>query len=230
GFILAEDGRKMSKRYGNVINPDDVVATYGADAFRTYEMFMGPFENTVAWNTASIAGTTRFIERVWRAQELVVEKNTDTLDTLLNQTIKKVSADITAFKFNTAVSQMMILLNAIEKEKTIGKKQWEAFLQLLAPFAPHVTEELWEKIGHKESIHISTWPTHDESKLVSSTAQVAVQVNGKLRATIELETGVGEMEALDAARADQNVAKWLALGKEEKAVYVHGKIVSFVVR
>lgn len=229
GFILAEDGRKMSKRYGNVINPDDVVKTYGADAFRTYEMFMGPFENTVAWSTASIVGTSRFIERVWRLQDIVTENNSEALDVLLNQTIKKVSADIEAFKFNTAVSQMMILLNAIEKEKMLGKKQWGIFLQLLAPFAPHITDELWEKLGHKDSIHVSPWPEADESKIVATTVTVAVQVNGKVRAKISLAPDVGEAEALEAARNEPAVAKWLALGKEVKAVYVAGKVVNFVV-
>ncbi len=125
---------------------------------------------------------------------------------------------------------MMILLNAIEKEKTIGKKQWEIFLQLLAPFAPHITDELWEKLGHSESIHISQWPVADESKIIQGIAHVAVQVNGKVRATIEISPEAGESEALAAARADQNVQKWLALGKEVKAVYVPGKVINFVVQ
>jgi leucyl-tRNA synthetase len=230
GFILAEDGRKMSKRYGNIINPDDIVASYGADAFRTYEMFMGPFENTVAWSTASIAGTTRFIERIWRAQDIVQEAEVANLSVLLHQTIQKVTNDIEAFKFNTAVSQLMIFLNTVEKEKAIGKAQWEAFLKLLAPFAPHTTEELWEKAGHDESIHLAAWPEFDQAKAATSRVTVAVQVNGKVRGSIELAPGVGEREALAAARAEPNVAKWLSLGREVKAVYVAGKIVSFVVQ
>lgn len=241
GFILAEDGRKMSKRYGNVINPTDVVKTYGADAFRTYEMFMGPFENTVAWSTASITGTARFIDRVWRLSESVSADggapqgdgpraaNAEALEVLLQQTIKKVGEDIEAFKFNTAVSQMMILLNAMEKETAIAKRQFEQFLQVLAPFAPHITDELWEKLGHTESIHTSQWPTYDPEKTIASTVTVAVQVNGKMRATIELAKDASEDEALSMARAHADVASKLAEGQEKRAVYVPGKIINFVV-
>jgi len=229
GFILAEDGRKMSKRYGNVINPTDVVATYGADAFRVYEMFMGPFENTVAWSTASIAGTTRFIERVWRLQDKVQSNDTAALNPLVHQTIKKVGEDIEVFKFNTAVSQMMILLNAIEKEGVIGREQWEMFLQLLSPFAPHTTEELWERLGRTESIHTSVWPIFDAARLVADRVVLAVQVNGKVRGTLEVALGAGEEEVLSAARTDAKIALWLAGGEERKALYVPGKIVSFVI-
>ncbi len=228
GFILAEDGRKMSKRYGNVINPTDVVATYGADAFRVYEMFMGPFENTVAWSTNSIAGTTRFVERVWRMGEKVQAEPVATLDATLNQTIKKVGDDIEAFKFNTAVSQMMIFLNAAEKEGALGKAQWESFLAILAPFAPHTTDELWEMLGHTESIHATTWPSFDLSKLQESRVQIAIQVNSKVRGTIALAPDTPKEEALKAARAEEGVSKWLRQGKEAKAVYVPGKIINFV--
>ena len=228
GFILAEDGRKMSKRYGNVINPTDVVATYGADAFRVYEMFMGPFENTVAWSTASIAGTTRFIERVWRAQDVLSTHSVDTINPLLQQTIQKVTTDIEAFKFNTAVSQMMILLNAIEKEG-VGREQWEIFLRLLAPFAPHVTDELWERLGNSSSIHASPWPIFDTLKAVSGVALVAVQVNGKLRATLELTPTTLEAEAVTTARSIPAVAKWLEGVTVKRVVYVQAKIINFVV-
>jgi len=229
GFILAEDGRKMSKRYGNVINPTDVVATYGADAFRVYEMFMGPFENTVAWSTNSIVGTTRFVERVWRMGEKVQAESVSALDATLNQTIKKVGDDIEAFKFNTAVSQMMIFLNAVEKEGAIGKAQWEAFLAILAPFAPHTTDELWEALGHNESIHTTAWPAFDSSKLQESRVQIAVQINSKVRGTVELAPDTPQDVALAAARDVPGVAKWLEGGREVKAVYVPGKIISFVV-
>ncbi len=229
GFILAEDGRKMSKRYGNVINPSEVVATYGADSFRVYEMFMGPFENTVAWNTASIAGTTRFIERVWRMQEKVQDASVVALEPILHQTIKKVSADIEAFKFNTAVSQMMIALNAMEKVSAIGRGQWESFLQLLAPFAPHTTDELWEKLGHSDSIHISSWPQFDESKIEAGVTTVAIQINGKLRTTIELSADAEKETALAAARQHPDISSKLAARKEIKAIYVPGKIINFVI-
>lgn len=229
GFILAEDGRKMSKRYGNVINPTDVVKTYGADAFRTYEMFMGPFENTVAWSTASITGTARFIDRIWRISEKVSPgTNLNLSEALLHQTIKKVTTDIESFKFNTAVSQLMILLNAIEAGG-IDAKQWDVFLRLLAPFCPHVTEELWERLGNKESIHIASWPTYDESKLVENMVTVAVQINGKTRATVKISKDASKDEVLSMANAHPDIASRIGEGKEMKVVYVPGKIINFVV-
>ncbi|HVY72430.1 MAG TPA: class I tRNA ligase family protein [Candidatus Paceibacterota bacterium] len=261
GFILAEDGRKMSKRYGNVINPTDVVNTYGADAFRAYEMFMGPFENTVAWSTASIAGTARFIERVWKlgasveasegapqgdgprteqipSKESVYPESASNTEALLHQTIKKVGEDIEAFKFNTAVSQMMIFLNAAEKTHSTGseqegglsREQWEIFLRLLAPFAPHVTEELWEKLGHTDSIHMAPWPQFDPALLASGTVTVAVQVNGKIRGSIELTTSATEDEALTLARSNPSVSKHLTGKQEAKAIYVPRKIINFVLK
>jgi leucyl-tRNA synthetase len=229
GFILAEDGRKMSKRYGNIINPDDVVAQYGADTFRLYEMFIGPFENTTLWNTNAIVGTARFVERVWRLHEKIVDEQVPALDSIIEQAVKKVSEDIEAFKFNTAISQMMICLNAFEKEGTVGRMQWEKFLQIFAPFAPHIADELWEDLGHAESIHISAWPSADVSKLVSATVTIAVQINGKVRGSIELATDAPEAEALAAARANPAVAAWLAKGKEVKTIYVPGRIINFVV-
>ena len=181
GFILAEDGRKMSKRYGNVINPDDVIAEYGADAFRIYEMFMGPFENTTAWSTASIKGTARFVERIWRLQEKVSPEPVPSLEVLLHETVRKVGTDIEAFKFNTAVSQMMVFLNAAEEAGAIGKEQWSMLLRILAPLAPHVTEELWEKAEGVGSIHLAPWPQFDESLLAANKHEITVQVNGKRR-------------------------------------------------
>ncbi len=223
GFILAEDGRKMSKRYGNVINPDDVVREHGADAFRVYEMFMGPFENTVAWSTKSLVGAERFIDRVWRLAQRVGEGALD--ETVLHQTIKKVSEDIEAFKFNTAVSQMMICLNAAE-EQGIAKEQWLAFLRLLAPFAPHITEELWQRARQKGSVHTALWPEFDPAKIVAATVRMGVQVDGKLRATIDLSPSASQDEATSLAKADPMVAKWLGAG-EARVVYVPGKILSF---
>ena len=204
GFILAEDGRKMSKRYGNVINPTDVIANYGADAFRVYEMFMGPFENTVAWSTSSIAGTTRFIERIWK---LALQPLSDTpanlyLETILHQTAKKIGEDIEAFKFNTAVSQMMICLNAMEKAEGVHKGQWKAFIRLLAPFAPHVAEELWERLGEEYSVHQAVWPQYDPRKLISEQIVLAVQVNGKVRGTISLPIDTLEEVAIQVAQKD----------------------------
>jgi leucyl-tRNA synthetase len=231
GFILAEDGKKMSKRLGNVINPTDVIATYGADSFRLYEMFMGPFENTVAWSTASIAGTTRFIERVWRLAEQPRSEETATpeLEAILHTTAKNVGQDIEAFKFNTAVSQMMICLNAMEKVDGIRAGQWKAFVRLLAPFAPHIAEELWERLGEPYSVHQASWPQFDVSKMTSGKNKVAIQVNGKIRSTFELSSEIDEGGALALARANPVIAKWLGRGRELKAIYVPNKIISFVV-
>ncbi len=236
GFILAEDGRKMSKRYGNVINPDDVVKTYGADSFRIYEMFMGPFENTVAWSTASIVGTTRFIERIWKigtSGGIVGGFAAEALSILLHQTIKKVSEDIEAFKFNTAVSQMMVFLNAVEKEGNIGKEAWGDFLKLLCPFAPHVASELWEMGGYEGDISLASWPAYNPNKLVASSITLAVQVNGKVRGTIALSPEASKEEAIAAAYKEEALLKWLPAPLQEgdsgvKVIYVQGRILNFV--
>lgn len=227
GFILAEDGRKMSKRYGNVINPDDVVAEHGADAFRIYEMFMGPFENTIRWSAKNLVGSRRFIERVWKLQSFVQDAPAESLEVELHKTIAKVGEDIESFKFNTAVSQMMIFLNAAEAAKAIGREQWSIFLRLLAPFAPHITDELWHEAGNGGSIHVALWPVADQAKLVATKATVAVQVNGRVRGTIEVAINASESEVLAAARAQ--VGKWLEGKVEQKALYIPGKIVTLVV-
>ena len=229
GFILAEDGRKMSKRYGNVINPDDVIAEYGADAFRIYEMFMGPFENTTAWSTASIKGTARFVERVWRLQEKVTPEPVVSLNALLHETLRKVGTDIETFKFNTAVSQMMVLLNAIEKESAIGKEQWSILLRILAPFAPHITEELWEMTGETESIHHALWPQFDESLLATNQHEITVQVNGKRRGGVLLRAHASEEEALQTARTLPTVLTALGGNEPKRVIYIEGKILNLVV-
>ncbi len=229
GFILAEDGRKMSKRYGNVINPDDVVMEYGADAFRLYEMFMGPFENTVAWSTASIAGTSRFVDRIWRAQELVVDTDTPSLESTLQQTIKKVTDDIEAFKFNTAVSQCMVFLNALEEARSIGRDQWKRFLQVLAPFAPHITEELWQACGEGDSIHLSSWPSYDPALIQQSEVSVPVQVNGKKRGEVLLSPDADEAAALEAMRTVPAVTAALGGKEPARVIYVPGRVLNLVV-
>ncbi len=229
GTILAEDGTKMSKSKGNVINPDDVIATYGADTLRLYEMFMGPLEAMKPWSTTNIIGTRRFLERVWKLEPDTAGTIDPKTETLLHQTIKKVGDDIEALKLNTAISSLMILLNELEKMPKVPRKEYKAFLQLLAPLAPHAAAELWERCGELSPVYDTTWPHYDESKITAAAVTIAVQVNGKTRATIELPAGVGEAEALAAARGAEGISKWLALGKEVKAVYVPGKVISFVV-
>ncbi len=228
GFILAEDGRKMSKRYGNVINPDDVVAEHGADAFRVYEMFMGPFENTVAWSTGSIAGTSRFIDRLFKASALVVPEEVPALRAPLARSVIKVGDDIESFKFNTAVSQMMTFLNDLEKEGSIGQEQWKAFLCILAPFAPHTAEELWERAGEAFSVHLAPWPKADTSALISDTVVVVVQIAGKRKGEVTLAPDAPEDVAMEAALSVPAVAQALAGKAPSRVIYVPGRIVNVV--
>ncbi len=223
GFILAEDGRKMSKRYGNVINPDDVVEEHGADAFRTYSMFMGPFENTIAWSTASISGTARFISRVYNARTLVSEE-APSLVALAHKTVQKVGEDIEAFKFNTAVSQMMIFLNAIEKEGSVGRTEWSMFVRALAPFAPYLTETLWEELGEEGSVHHASWPTVDAQYLQQDEVKIAVQVNGKRKGEVVLSVDASEEEARTAAL----LLPALSGVEVQKFIYVPAKVINIV--
>lgn len=231
GLIMAEDGRKMSKRYGNVINPDDVIKTYGADTLRVYEMFMGPFADSIAWNTNSMIGARRFLERLWRASNLVGTKEIGALEPILHKTIKKVGEDIESFKFNTAISALMVLLNAVEKEKVVGKKQWETILKLVAPFAPHIAEELWRKDhpgrAGRKSIHLESWPKYSAKKIVEDTVVIAIQINGKARGEVRLAANASREETEEAA---QEAMKERLAGKEiRRIVVVPGRIVNFVV-
>ena len=234
GMILASDGRKMSKRWGNVINPDDIVKTYGADTLRLYEMFMGPFESTLPWSTESIIGSRRFIERVWRfaqkIQEQKIPKNAkSTCEMILHKTIKKVTEDIENFSFNTAVSNMMICLNEMEKSAVVTTDDLKNFLKILAPFAPHVTEDIWTTLGEKKSINVSGWPKYDESKLVSETATIVVQVNGKFRATIIVKKDSSQEEIEALAKQDEKVKAFLGDGNPQKVIYVPNRLINFVV-
>jgi len=233
GLVIAEDGRKMSKRYGNIVNPDDVVVRYGADTLRLYEMFMGPFDQSVAWNTESIIGARRFLEKLWRLGEKIKDRepgsSNEKLELSLHKTIKKVGEDIEGFKFNTAISSLMVFVNELEKEDEIPSVFYGTLLILLAPFAPHITEELWEVLGHTTSIHLETWPPYDESKMRSSVATIAVQINGKVRGTFEISVDAQEDEVKALALSLESVRKWTE-GKEiKKFIYVKNKLVSIVV-
>ncbi len=227
GLILAEDGRKMSKRWGNVVNPDDIVETFGADSMRVYEMFMGPFNNAIAWSTNGLVGARRFIERVYRASEYVVAEPVMELERALNVTIQKVGNDIAEFKFNTAISQMMIFQNEIEAQKKIGHEQYVAYLKLLAPFAPHVTEELWHDHGHSTSIHTESWPMFDESKLVADSVTIAVQVAGKTKGTVVVLREAGEADVLKAIHADEKLSK-VVPANHSKVIFVQGRIINVI--
>lgn len=232
GLILAEDGRKMSKRWNNVINPDDVVAEYGADAMRLYEMFMGPFDQPVAWSTQGVVGMRRFLEKVWALKSKVhkVEKSVKSnIDTLLHQTIKKVSEDIEAMRYNTAISQMMILVNEMIKEEKLFLTHYSLFLQLLSPFAPHIAEELWSELGNKESIFKFDWPKYDPALIQDEKITIAVQVNGKLRDTFDIPVDMSEEEIKKLTLSSEKVQKWLEGKEPKKVIYVKGRLVSVVV-
>ncbi|MES2225251.1 MAG: class I tRNA ligase family protein [Patescibacteria group bacterium] len=228
GLVIAEDGRKMSKRFGNVINPDDVVERFGADAFRVYEMFMGPFENTIAWNTSSLVGARRFLDRIYTFRNKIVPEEIAELSRSLHKTIQKVSDDIPAFRFNTAISAMMILLNDMEAAGKMGNDQWKAFLRLLAPFAPHLCEELWQLAGGTGSIHLATWPEANPALLVEDTVVIGVQVAGKRRGEITISPSASEEEAVQAALLDPGVAKALGGAKPGQIVYREGRILNLI--
>ncbi|KAA0206225.1 leucine--tRNA ligase [Candidatus Uhrbacteria bacterium] len=238
GLILAEGGEKMSKSKGNVVNPDDVVNEYGADVFRVYEMFMGPFDQPVPWDTNGIEGVKRFLDKVWNVfsrmlHDIPPREKQDELETLYHQTVKKVSDGIENLHFNTCVSQMMIFVNAIHEAGDGFKAEWrDGFIKLLAPFAPHLAEEIWEVTGpqigpKRDSIHRSGWPTFDASKLKAATFELVVQVNGKVRAKIEVDSDIAEAEA--KAKAVAAAEKWLEGQEPKQVIYVEGKLVSIVV-
>lgn len=231
GLIAGEDGRKMSKRWGNVINPDDVVETYGADTLRLYEMFMGPFEEGGIWSDESIVGPRRFLEKVWKLKENISDKVTPSEDVerALHQTIKKVTEDIEGFNFNTAVSAMMILVSAMEKADGMSKDDFEKFLLVLAPFAPYMTEELWKELGHESSIHLEAWPSYDEAKTKESVITIAVQVNGKVRGDFQAPPETPEEEMKERALAVDSVQKWLDGKEPKKLIYIKGRLISIVV-
>ena len=228
GFILAEDGRKMSKRWGNVINPDDIVKQNGADTLRVYEMFMGPFENTVAWSTNGLVGAQRFVERVNGLLDHVGDDEPQEITRLLHKTIKKVRSDIEDFKFNTAVSAMMIFVNAAEKS-SLSKESYQAFITLLAPFAPHLTEELWALAGNDKSIHLESYPKADEALAADDEVTIGVQINGKSRGSITIAADANEEIAMAAAKADEGLAKYLKDGEVTKVIYVPGRILNCII-
>lgn len=235
GLIMAEDGTKMSKSKGNVVNPDDVVAQYGADALRIFEMFMGPLEDMKPWNTKGIVGVRRFLERIYGMQHKTRnmqqggEAETSAILNLLHKTIKKVGEDILEFKFNTAISAMMILVNALEKEKEISRDTYEKFLIILAPFAPHLCEEIWEQLGNKESICNQPWPKFDPELIKDEKIQLVVQVNGKLRDTILVDSDISEEDAKKISLDSGKVKKFIQDKEIVKVVFVKGRLVNIVI-
>ena len=232
GLILGEDGEKMSKSRGNVINPDDVIRKYGADTLRLYEMFMGPFEAVKPWSTQSIEGSFRFAQKMYRILDegqLVNEEPSAELEKLLHKTIKKVGLDTENFGFNTAISQMMILANEVQKEKKVSKPLMEKFTLLLAPYAPHLAEEMWEMLGHKDTLSYEPWPWYDEALTIDSTFELVFSVNGKVRGTKEVAKTISKEEAIKLAHEDENVKRNIEGKKVIKEIYVPGKLVNIVI-
>lgn len=231
GMILAPDGQKMSKSKGNGGTPDEFITTYGADSLRLYEMFMGPFDQSVAWNNDGIVGVYRFLERVWRLQEKVSSNATKDakVETLFNQTIAKVSEDIEGMRFNTAISAMMILTNEFEKLEKIDTGWYKTLIQLITPFAPHIGEELWTILENKGFVHETAWPKADASKMENKQVIMVAQVNSKVRSQFEVNVGISENEAKDKALSDANVKKYVD-GKEiKRVIFVPNKLINIVV-
>ncbi len=228
GMILGPDGEKMSKSRGNVINPDEIVKKFGADTLRLYEMFIGPFDQAASWSEGGVAGVRKFLEKVWRLFEKLAASPNPELEKSLHKTIKKVSQDIAGRHFNTAVSSLMIFVNEATQ---VGLPQnlGEDLLRILAPFAPHLTEEIWVKLGHTTSIHLEKWPSFDSALAKDETITLAISVNGKLRDTISVAAEIGKDEALTLAKQSEKIQKWLD-GKEiRKEIFVPGKMINFVI-
>jgi len=233
GVVLAEDGRKMSKSFGNVIRPDDVISEYGADTLRTYEMFMGPFDQMISWNTKGVQGCSRFLNRVWQIfndQQKISSSTYRELLAKLHQLIGKVNDDLEAMKFNTAVASFMEFTNLwAADQRTLAKKEAEVFLCLLAPLAPHLSEELWRKLGHQKSIFFEKWPQADQNLSEEESWQLIIQVNGKVRDKIEVKKGLSEKEVRKLALSQERVKKWLTNKKPKKVIYVPNRLINLVV-
>jgi leucyl-tRNA synthetase len=232
---------KMSKSRYNVVNPDDLGAEYGADAMRLYELFMGPLEDGTEWETFGVVGTRRFLDRVWR---LLVDPETDTLtskvsadapttnkdlERALHAAIKKVTESITDLRFNTAISEMMVFVNEATKATAVPRAWFESFVKILSPFAPHVAEEIWQRLGNTTSIAFAPWPAYDEAKLARDTMVIGIQVNGKLRGQIEVPVDAAESVILATAKADEKVQSFIADKPLKREIYVKGRLVNLVV-
>lgn len=232
GMILGTNGEKMSKSKGNVINPDDIIEEFGADTFRVYEMFMGPFDQVAAWSMESIRGCGKFLDRVWNLKDMLVEDENylPEHEKMMHKAIKKVSNDIEEMKFNTAIATFMTMVNEFYKDKKLSKGEYKTFLQLLNPFAPHMTEELFEEMGESKTITQMPWPTYDEAKTIDDEIQIPIQVNGKLKTTITISKDLTEEEIKKVVHENEIVCKNLEGKTIVKEIYVNGKIYNIVIK
>ena len=231
-MILGENGEKMSKSRGNVVNPDDIVNEYGADTMRLYEMFIGDFEKAAPWNSSSIKGCRRFVERYWNLQDIVSDETgyREKLEASFHKTIKKVTEDIDNLKANTAIAALMSLLNEIYDTGSVTKDELKAFTLLLNPFAPHVTEEMWEVMDFGGVVTDRKWPEYDEEKCKENSIEIVAQVNGKLRAKLIVPADITADDAVAAAKADEKVAQSIEGKTIVKELYVKGRLVNIVVK
>ena len=233
GLILGPDGVKMSKSRGNVIDPNEVVDVFGADVLRTYVLFMGDYEQAAPWSENSVKGCKRFVDRIWNLQEILTDGDefSKELSSSFHKTIKKVTEDIEALKYNTAIAALMTLLNAIYTKGSINKAELKALLLLVNPFAPHVTEEMWEACGYGKMIAADgEWPTYDEAKCIDDTIEIVVQINGKIRAKLNVPADIEQADAIAAAKDDEKVAAELDGKNIIKEIYVKGKLVNIVAK
>jgi leucyl-tRNA synthetase len=232
GMILGEGGIKMSKSLGNVINPDEIIADFGTDTMRLYEMFMGPLKVSKPWSTKGTAGVYRFLDRVWRVSEREIseDKPTPELIKILHQTIKKVSQDTSNLEFNTAIAQMMIFINEVFKSPVLYREIWEPFVLLLSPYAPHLGEEMWQKLGNKDSLAYAKWPEWDEELVKESIVEIVLQINGKVRAKLELSAGTSKDETEKLALANERIKTYTEGKTIVKVITVPDKLVNIVVR
>ena len=234
GIILAEGGVKMSKSKGNIINPDNVIKKFGADTLRTYEMFMGPFSQAIAWDAKGVKGVKKFLDRIWNLSDRFFKnqksKSSLELKKLLHKTIKKVSEDIENLKFNTAVSSLMEFSNAWQKnDQEIGKRDFKDFLKIFSPFVPHTSEELWQKLGYKKSIFSQKWPKYNPLLIKEDKIVLIVQINGKVRDKIETEQGISEEKAKTLVLGLPKVKKWIGKRKIKKTIFIKDKLINFVI-
>lgn len=237
GMILGENNEKMSKSKGNVVNPDEIVASHGADTLRMYEMFMGPLDASIAWSTTGLDGSRRFLDRVWRLfvadngelnPAITEEQGTDTFERVYHQTVKKITEDFEGLRFNTGISQLMVFVNEANKQKVLPKYAMEGFVKLLSPIAPHITEELWEKLGHSGTIAYEAWPVWDEAKLVDKEVEIVVQINGKVKAKLSVPADITREDMEQAAMDSDAVQSGIEGKTVRKVIAVPGKLVNIV--
>jgi len=231
GMILGANGIKMGKRYPEfVVDPNDIVAKYGADTLRLFEMFMGPIEASKPWDDNGVAAARKFLDKVYRIyqEKEIIDGENKNLEVIYNETVKKVTADYESLGINTAISQMMIFMNAVQKEKQFPREYAEGFVKLLNPICPFITEELWQELGHKGTISYEKWPTYNDKALVKNTIEIPVQILGRVRGTIKIEANATEQEAIELAKNNEEIAKHLN-APIKKVIYVPKRILNFII-